>query len=452
MLVCSFLFFLFWNVVVFWEKKYVWSVVVSSLFLMSFFGLFTLASFGWWEVGLFSGTDVLSRSLLVLTVWLGGLMLSANWIVKIKKTSDFSFLLVVVFLVLVLTVCFVVSDFFMFYIFFELSLIPTFLLILGWGYQPERVGASMYMVLYTVGASLPLLGCILYGLGAYGHCSFFIGWDLLLGGFYGKILFFFFVVAFLVKVPVFFVHLWLPKAHVEAPVAGSMILAGILLKLGGYGLLRVMFNLKGMISFNCFFYFAVILWGGVLTSFICLRQVDMKGLIAYSSVGHMGFFVGGVMSGNVWGWQGSLLMMLGHGLCSSGLFALANISYEQVGSRSMIMTKGFLSVYPFLSMFWFLFCVSNMAAPPSLNLGGEIMLFISVLGKSAIYFFPIMMMSFLAGGYSLYLYTGGQHGAMNSGFNGSDSFFLRNCLMLFLHWVPLNVLFLSVSYVSDWVC
>lgn len=210
------------------------------------------------------------------------------------------FLFVVVVLIVSLIVRFSLGNFFGFYVFFEFSLIPTFFLILGWGYQPERMRARMYIIIYTVGASLPLLRCLVYLLRMQGHLSFHLGFESLVEkGFFSGILFFLFTLAFLVKIPVFFVHLWLPKAHVEAPVAGSIILAGVLLKLGGYGIIRVSSKLGELIEITRIFYISGILWGGVITSVICLRQADMKGLIAYSSIGHIGFFVGGVLRNNV---------------------------------------------------------------------------------------------------------------------------------------------------------
>lgn len=226
---------------------------------MSFVGIFCLHRYGWETSYLLFSNGLVGVSLVVLRVWLGGLILLANWAVFLHKNYDFGFKFIVVSLIFVLVVCFSVRNFFYFYVFFELSLVPTFILILGWGYQPERLGARIYIVIYTVGASLPLLSCFLYFYNRFGHLRFYLPFSLEIRGFYQKVLFFILMLAFLVKIPVFFVHLWLPKAHVEAPVAGSMILAGVLLKLGGYGIMQVVKKLGGILSCNSIFYMRFVL-------------------------------------------------------------------------------------------------------------------------------------------------------------------------------------------------
>nr|UGS80199.1 NADH dehydrogenase subunit 4 [Dagualachesilla anchicayaensis] len=420
-------------------------LIIMFLFMMemNYFDFFSGVSYMF-------GLDLMSYLLIVLSIWICFLMItSSEKIIYMNNYSKY-FMFLIVFLFMFLLLSFYSMNLFLFYMFFESSLIPTFLLILGWGYQVERLQASIYLLMYTLISSLPLLLMIMYMYDIlYIGCMnnymlfFFEGFNFLM--------FLFFYSAFLVKLPMFLLHLWLPKAHVEAPVAGSMILAGVLLKLGGYGLLRISLFLYKY-SINYVLYFIMIsLMGGVLISLNCLRQSDIKLLVAYSSVSHMGIMLGGALSFNVWGLSSTLLMMLSHGLCSSGLFFLINVYYERVGSRSLLLLKGMIHYLPKLGMWMFLFCAMNMAAPPSLNLLSEIGLINSLVSWSYYNMILLGLMSFIAGGYSLYMFSFSQHGKYMDSIFSFNVCMLREYMILFLHWVPLNFLILNSEILINWL-
>ena len=415
-------------------------MVQNIIFFCFFLCLFISFNLSLFNSVIIFGIDVLSFGLILLSFWICALIIMSRRGVYFSKLNFNYFLFNIIFLLFILLLTFSCINLFLFYVFFESSLIPTLFLILGWGYQPERLQAGLYLLFYTLFASLPLLMALFYIINNFYSLNFLFLKEFNIENF---LLYLFLVFAFLVKIPIFLVHLWLPKAHVEAPVSGSIILAGVLLKLGGYGLIRV-FSIIINISIKLNIFWIVLrLVGGFLVRLICLRQIDLKSLVAYSSVAHISLVIGGLIVLLSWGWGFSYSLIIAHGLCSSGLFYLVNLTYERLGSRRLLINKGILRFIPRVAIWWFLLCSRNIAAPPSLNLIGEIGLINSVLGWSQISIFLLILVSFFRAAYTLYLYSFSQHGKFNNG-NYSFSFALnREYLVLILHWLPVNLLFLK---------
>nr|YP_006234400.1 NADH dehydrogenase subunit 4 [Bothriocroton concolor]AET63048.1 NADH dehydrogenase subunit 4 [Bothriocroton concolor] len=391
----------------------------------------------------FFNIDEMSIMLICLSIWISFLMFMASMKNNVFKSKVFVFYTVL--MNFLLTICFAVSSVLAFYFFFESVLFPMIMMIFGWGSQPERLQAGFYMLMYTLFGSLPMLLMILF----YKENSFsylYMDWENVKMGMF----FMFMMLGFMVKVPVFFLHLWLPKAHVEAPIAGSMILAGILLKLGIYGIFRFKnFFFKDMLVVNHFLMIASI-WGSVLISIYCIFQNDIKSLIAYSSVCHMGVVFSGTLTMTFFGSWGSLVLMIGHGLCSSGLFCLANLLYERFYSRSMILIKGMSKIFPSLSLWWFLFSVFNMSAPLTMNLFGEVLLMVSIMKISLLFMIPLMLIIFLSACYSIFMYSYLNHG---SGWVlwSEKSILLNEFLLLFLHLAPLTLWILKIDLFLKWI-
>nr|ARO47940.1 NADH dehydrogenase subunit 4 [Rapisma sp. 1 NS-2017] len=423
-----------------------WLVQMYLLLLSLIFMILINNNSMFMNMSLFMGMDLISYGLILLSMWICFLMLMASESINRFKYNKNFFLLNVMCLLMMLYLTFSSMNLFYFYLFFEMSLIPVLFLIIGWGYQPERIQAGIYLMFYTLLASLPMLVGIFFLYKDNSLIYYFLDKK-----FNNYLFYMIMIFAFLVKMPMFLVHLWLPKAHVEAPISGSMILAGIMLKLGGYGIMRVM-NLILLMSmkFN-YFWMVISLMGGLLISLICLRQTDLKSLIAYSSVSHMSIVIGGIMTLSFWGFIGSYLMMIAHGLCSSGLFCLANMIYERTSSRSLLINKGLMNFMPSMCLWWFLLSTSNMAAPPSLNLLGEILLLSSIISWSWISMFLLSLMSFFSAVYTLYLYSYSQHGNLYSSMFSSSNGSLREYLLLMLHWIPLNLLIMKSEICSLWL-
>lgn len=395
--------------------------------------------------------DQISSTLIILSIWITALILLARYKIFNMNNIPKIFIGTCITLLLTLIISFSASSIAIFYIAFEASLIPTIILIILWGYQPERLQARIYLIIYTITASLPLLIIIIKIYLNSKHLNITIAEQINLpANSINPLIWLIIITAFLVKLPLFSVHLWLPKAHVEAPVAGSIILAAILLKLGGYGIARIIiiFSYINKILVNPIISVAIV--GGVLTSIICLRQSDIKSIIAYSSVGHIGLIVAGILTNSKLGLQASLSIIIAHGLRSSALFCIANIRYNITLTRRIILTKGFLTTIPILSIWWFIFCCANIAAPPRINLIREIFLIISIIRHSISIILPLSLISFITVAYSLYLYSTTNHGPTINISAPISQIRSADINLLTLHLIPILIVILKPETIISW--
>nr|ALJ93735.1 NADH dehydrogenase subunit 4 [Foenatopus ruficollis] len=445
LIMIMFYFFLFMKMQFYKHYYYYFQNMIFFFMLIYIMKINYMKNFFWVNCCFFFGIDKYSFGMLILLIWIIGLSFLAS--VQNYKLNFYSnyFCLVIFINFFSLILCFSVMNMFVFYFFFEVSLIFTLILLMGWGYQPERIQASLYMLFYTLFGSLPLLFMIMYMYKYYNSMDFYMLLNKI--NYSNFFIFIFIMISFLIKLPMFLFHLWLPKAHVESPISGSMILAGIMLKLGGYGIIRfMMFMLINMKKFG-YFMFTICLFGGIYLSLVCLRQIDMKMLVAYSSVVHMGMMLMGVISMSYIGLMGGYYMMISHGLCSSGMFCLVNFLYERFLSRSILVNKGMVNFFPSMTLWWFLLCMSNMSAPPSMNLFSEVLLIISILMWNSNLLVLLIMMCFFSSLYSLYIYSFSQHGKlMNSYIYGMKMNMIYEYLLVMLHWIPLKYIFIKFKF------
>jgi len=385
------------------------------------------------------GLDFLNFSIISLIIWLFVLIILSRRSFIYKNFNNI-YIYLLLFIVIILSLTFISLNIFKFYLFFERRIIPILFLIIGWGYQPERIQAGIYLLFYTIIASLPMLISIFI------YFKIFNSLNIL----NIKILFNLYIYLsinfiFIVKFPIFIFHLWLPKAHVEAPVSGSMILAGIILKLGRYGIIRIIIIFSNYLKINLLFV-RLRLLGGFIISLICLRQLDIKSLIAYSSVSHIRLVLAGIIRLNYLGIIGRVIIIIAHGLCSSGLFSLLNISYERTNRRRIFLNKGLINLIPRLRLFWFLLLRRNISAPPSLNLLGEVILLSSLIRFNKINILLLIFIRFFRVVYSLYLFSYRQHGNFYRKIKIININNIREYILLFIHWLPLNLIILKINF------
>jgi len=327
-------------------------------------------------LNIYIGIDGISIYFILLTTFISPIVILSNW----YSISDNikTYMILILLLEMLLIFVFLVLNIFLFYIFFESTLIPLFLLIGIYG-SYNKVRASFYLFLYTLLGSLFLLLSILYIMSLIGMTDFDVLFKTNLNYTTQLILFYGIFIAFAVKTPVIFLNNWLLKAHVESPLGGSILLAAIVLKLSLYGVFRLILPIipKASINYTYIVYMICVITI-IYASISTLRTIDIKELIAYSSVSHAAVYLLAVFSNTIQGLEGSIILGLGHGFVSSGLFiCVGGILYDRSHTRLISVYRGLAQIMPLFSILFFILCLSNAGTPLSLNFIGE---FLSLYG------------------------------------------------------------------------
>ena len=364
------------------------SLLVLSVFNPADPNLQLVAQYNWitvagWNIQYFMGVDGLSILLVLLTGLLTPISILSTWTSIEERVKDF----MIFFLLLEIGMMgvFLAQDLFLFYIFWEFTLVPMYFIIGIWG-GPRRIYAAIKFFLYTMAGSILMLLAILW-LGIYGQ-TFSVPELIEQGNIPANIqwwLFLAFAAAFAIKVPMWPLHSWLPDAHVEAPTAGSVILAGVMLKLGTYGFLRFNIPLFPEASVQAAPWIALLATIGIIYgAAVSYAQRDVKKLVAYSSVSHLGFVMLGLFALNSQGVQGAILQMINHGLSTGALFLLVGMIYEQTHTRELKVYGGLWKITPIFATIMLITALSSMGLPGLNGFVGEFAILLGAFGSEAI--------------------------------------------------------------------
>lgn len=350
------------------------------------------------------GIDGISLFFLLLTTLLIPLCLLASW--NSVKFNVKEFLIAFLVLDFLLIGSFCVLDIFAFYVLFESTLIPMFLIIGIWGSRERKILASYYFFIYTLFGSILMLLSVLWIISEVGTTDYELLIAFSFHPFEQKLLWLTFFLAFASKVPMIPVHLWLPEAHVEAPTAGSVLLAGVLLKLGSYGFIR--FTLP-MFPEACFYYtplvYTIAIIGVIYASFTAIRQTDFKRIIAYTSIAHMNLVILGIFSYNTIGIEGAILQSLSHGFVASGLFLIIGIVYDRYRTRIVQYYGGLVTTMPVYITVFLFFTLANISFPGTSSFVGELLLFIGSFKVNTTITVLAAISVIIGGAYSLWLFN-----------------------------------------------
>jgi len=357
------------------------------------------------------GIDGIALMLIMLTVFLMPICIGASWRAIEKRVGEYmaAFLFMEVLMIGVFTA----QDLFLFYIFFEAGLIPMYLIIGIWG-GADRIYASYKFFLYTLLGSVLMLIAMLWMVHEAGSTSIPV---LMAYDFPPQAqtwLWLAFFASFAVKMPMWPVHTWLPDAHVQAPTAGSVILAGVLLKMGGYGFIRFSLPMFPEASAQlAWLVFGLSMVAVVYTSLVALVQSDMKKLIAYSSVAHMAIVTAGLFAFNTQGIEGAMMVMLGHGLVSGALFLCVGVIYDRLHTREIDRYGGLADNMPKYAVLFMVFTMASVGLPGTSNFVGELLSLVGVYQASSWVALACTTGIILGAAYMLYLYRRVIYGALD---------------------------------------
>ena len=348
------------------------------------------------------GVDGISVLFVLLTTFIMPICILCGWNTIKTRVKEYmiAFLLLECFMIGV----FCSLDLVLFYVFFEAGLIPMFLIIGVWGGN-NRVYAAYKLFLYTLLGSVLMLVAMLYMYGQAGTTDIPTLMQYSFEPHAQTWLFLAFFASFAVKMPMWPVHTWLPDAHVQAPTAGSVILAGILLKMGGYGFLRFSLPMFPVASEElAWLIYSLSCIAIIYTSLVALRQTDMKKLIAYSSVAHMGFVTLGIFAFNVQGIEGAIIVMLAHGFVASALFLCVGVIYDRLHTRDIDRYGGLVNIMPRYAFVFMFFTMASVGLPGTGNFVGEILVLVGIFKVSSWVAFFALFGVILSAAYMLYLY------------------------------------------------